>query len=139
MSTAIAEVNRVVAAFADTWNRHDIGALAELFAPDAEFVNVVGMWWKGRTEIKQAHEFTHSTIFRNSRLTIADASIRLPTPELAIARARWRLEGHTSPEGATLPPRDGILVYLVALKDGKWSIIDTQNTDVIEGVVSRPQ
>jgi uncharacterized protein (TIGR02246 family) len=139
MSTAIAEVNRVVAAFADTWNRHDVGALAELFAPDAEFVNVVGMWWKGRTEIKQAHEFTHSTIFRNSRLTIADASIRLPTPELAIARARWRLEGHTSPEGATLPPRDGILVYLVALKDGKWSIIDTQNTDVIEGVVSRPQ
>jgi uncharacterized protein (TIGR02246 family) len=139
MSTAIDEVNRIVAAFADAWNRHDMVALAELFARDAEFVNVVGMWWKGRAEIKQAHEFTHSTIFKNSRLTTSETSVRFPTPDLAIARSRWSLEGHTSPEGAALPPRNGILVHVVALMDGKWSIIDSQNTDIIEGVVSRPQ
>jgi uncharacterized protein (TIGR02246 family) len=139
MSTVIDDVNRIVAAFADAWNRHDMVALAELFARDAEFVNVVGMWWKGRAEIKQAHEFTHSTIFKNSRLTTSETSVRFPTPDLAIARSRWSLEGHTSPEGAALPPRNGILVHVVALMDGKWSIIDSQNTDIIKGVVSRPQ
>lgn len=139
MSTAIKEVNRVVAAFADAWNRHDMAAFAELFAFDAEFVNVVGMWWKGRAEIRQAHEFTHSTIFKNSRLTTSDTAIRFPTPDFAIARSRWYLEGHTSPEGAALPPRNGILVHLIALTEGKWSIIDSQNTDIIEGVISRPQ
>ena len=139
MSTARAEVERVVAAFAEAWNRHDMEAFAELFAPDAEFVNVVGMWWKGRAEIKVAHEFTHATMFKGSRLTILETSIRFPEPRLAIARSRWLLENHVSPDGEPLPARNGVLVNVLALRDGRWSIIDAQNTDIIEGVVSRPQ
>ena len=139
MSTERAEAERVVAAFAEAWNRHDMEAFAELFAPDAEFVNVVGMWWKGRAEIKTAHEFTHSTMFRSSRLTILETSVRFPGPQLAIARSRWLLENHVSPDGAALPARHGVLVNLLARQGGRWSIIDAQNTDIIEGVVSRPQ
>lgn len=139
MSTKMSEVNSVVHAFADSWNRHDMTAFSELFALDAEFVNVVGMWWKGRAEIKQAHEFTHSTIFKNSSLTINDVTVRFPAPQLAIARCRWLLEGHVSPEGAALPPRNGILVHVLAFQDGRWSIIDSQNTDIVDGVISRPQ
>ena len=139
MSTARAEVERVVAAFAEAWNRHDMEAFAELFAPDAEFVNVVGMWWKGRAEIKAAHEFTHSTMFKSSRLTILETSVRFLVPELAIARSRWLLENHVGPDGEPLPARHGVLVNLLARQGGRWSIIDAQNTDIIEGVVSRPQ
>jgi len=139
MSTPIAEVERVVAAFAEAWNRHDMEAFAELFAPDAEFVNVVGMWWKGRAEIKAAHEFTHSTMFKSSRLTILETTVRFPAPQLAIARSRWLLENHGSPDGAALPARNGVLVNVLSLRGGRWSIIDAQNTDIIEGVVSRPQ
>ena len=139
MSTPIADVERVVAAFAEAWNRHDMGAFAELFAPDAEFVNVVGMWWKGRAEIKAAHEFTHSTMFKSSRLTILETSVRFLVPELAIARSRWLLENHVGPAGEPLPARHGVLVNVLARRGGRWSIIDAQNTDIIEGVVSRPQ
>jgi len=139
MPAAIAEVNRVVAAFAESWNRHDMAAFAELFAPDAEFVNVVGIWWKGREDIRKAHEFTHSTMFRNSRLTMLDVSVRCPVPHLAIARSRWVLEGHVGPDGAALPARNGILVNVLTNVSGKWLIIDSQNTDIIEGAISRPQ
>jgi uncharacterized protein (TIGR02246 family) len=139
MSDAVAEVTQVVHAFAECWNRHDMNAFAELFAPDAEFVNVVGLWWKGRDEIKKAHEFTHATMFKNSRLTITDVSVRFPVASIAIARSRWVLEGHVSPEGAPLPPRTGILLSVLARSSGVWSIIDAQNTDIIEGVLSRPQ
>jgi uncharacterized protein (TIGR02246 family) len=97
MSDPIAAVTQVVQAFSDCWNRHDMTAFARLFAPDAEFVNVVGLWWKGRDEIEKAHEFTHATMFRKSRLTIADLSIRFPLASIAIARSRWVLEGHVSP------------------------------------------
>ena len=86
MSNPIAEVTEVARAFADCWNRHDAKALAGLFAPDAEFVNVVGLWWHGREAIEKAHEFTHATLFRNSTLTIADVSVRLPVENVAIAR-----------------------------------------------------
>ena len=139
MSAAVAEVTQVVHAFAECWNRHDMNAFAELFAPDAEFVNVVGLWWKGRDEIKKAHEFTHATMFKNSRLTITDVSVRFPVASIAMARSRWVLEGHVSPEGAPLPPRTGILLSVLARSSGVWSIIDAQNTDIIEGVLSRPQ
>ncbi len=75
-TVAAGEVRKVVDTFAECWNRHDMNAFAEVFAPDAEFVNVVGLWWKGKDEIKRAHERTHATMFKNSRLTITEVSVR---------------------------------------------------------------
>ncbi len=139
MSTAESDVKRVMAAFAEAWNLHDMVAFAELFAVDAEFVNVVGIWWKGRAEIKAAHEHTHSTIFKNSRLTIQEVHVRFPVPQIAIARSKWLLENHVSSDGGSLPPRKGILVNVLAFQHSRWLIIDAQNTDIVEGVLSRPQ
>ena len=138
-TTAMTEVRRVVNAFAETWNRHDMKAFAQLFAADAEFVNVVGLWWKGRTEIQQAHEATHATIFKNSRLRIIETTVRFVSPQLAIARSRWRLEGHGTPDGTPLPARNGIFVNILVPDGDDWTIIDTQNTDILEGEISRPQ
>ncbi len=139
MSSGVAEVTRVVNAFAEAWNRHDMNAFAELFAEDAEFVNVVGIWWKGRSAIKSAHEFTHQTMFKSSRLSMQEVAVRFPTPDIAIARCRWTLKGHVSPEGGPLPARNGILVNTLQKLGGAWRIIDSQNTDIVEGVLSKPQ
>jgi uncharacterized protein (TIGR02246 family) len=139
MARALDEARRVVAAFAEAWNRHDMAAFAELFAHDAEFVNVVGLWWKGKAEIRAAHEFAHATMFRSSRLQMLEVSVRLPAPGLALARSRWRLEGHLAPDGSALAAREGILVLLMDLETGKGLIIDAQNTDIIEDVTTRPQ
>ena len=142
MSTELTEetkVLRVIESFAECWNRHDMKAFSELFATDAEFVNVVGLWWKGREEIKAAHEFTHQTLFKNSRLTIAEVFTRFPLPKIAITRCRWNLEGHVTPDGAPLPERNGILLNVLLQDKNTWLIIDSQNTDIIEGVASMPQ
>lgn len=139
MTDELTQVKQIVHAFADCWNRHDMAAFARLFAPDAEFVNVVGLWWKGREEIKAAHEHTHATMFRDSRLTIAEVAVRFPQTGLALARAQWKLEGHVAPDGAALPPRTGLLLNVLQRGADGWAIIDSQNTDVVEGVLSRPQ
>lgn len=139
MSAAASDVTRVVNGFAQAWNAHDMEAFARLFAADAEFVNVVGLWWKGRDEIRRAHEATHATMFRNSRLTLLETTVRFPSPQIAIARSRWRLEGHVAPDGQPLPERSGVLVNVLASEGGAWRIIDSQNTDIVEGVLSRPQ
>jgi uncharacterized protein (TIGR02246 family) len=132
-------IENVVRAFGEHWNRHDMAAFAQLFAEDAEFVNVVGLWWKGREEIRRAHAATHATMFKNSRLRIGDVAIRFVKPDVALARAMWELTGHVGPSGETLPDRKGILLSLVVRSDGRWQIIDSQNTDVIEGVLAPPQ
>ena len=46
-------------AFVDAWNAHDMTAMAALFTPDAEWVNVVGMYWKGRDQIMFAQRAFH--------------------------------------------------------------------------------
>ena len=139
MPQAIAQVNAIISAFSETWNRHDMAAFGELFAPDAEFVNVVGLWWKGKDAIRGAHEFTHSSMFRNSQLTILETEVRFPVPQIAIARSKWLLQGHVAPDGAALPPRNGILVNVLGQSLGTWKIIDSQNTDIVERVALRPQ
>jgi uncharacterized protein (TIGR02246 family) len=139
MSIEAEQVRSVVESFADTWNRHDMEAHAGHFTEDAQFVNVVGLWWRGRDEIRDAHVFTHRTLFKHSRLTVADIDVRFPTADIAIARCRWVLVGHVSPEGEELPERHGILASVVQRDGQQWRIIDSQNTDVIEGVLSRPQ
>jgi len=67
-------------------------------------------------------------------------STRFPSPGLSIARCRWKLTGHVGPDGAPLPQRKGVLMnVLLHQGDGKWLIVDSQNTDIIEDVMSRPQ
>lgn len=139
MSVDRQQIENVVRAFSDCWNRHDMEAFAQLFAEDAEFVNVVGLWWKGREEIKRAHAATHATMFKNSRLTLTNIAMRFVKPDVAITRSSWELTGHLGPFGEVLPVRRGILMNLIVRIDGEWKIIDSQNTDIIEGVLAPPQ
>jgi hypothetical protein len=44
------EIRNVQARQADAWNRHDATAYANLFTEDGDVVNVVGWWWKGRSQ-----------------------------------------------------------------------------------------
>jgi hypothetical protein len=59
-------VRNVVAAFAVTWNRHDLDAFGKLFAPDTDFVNVNGQLWTGRQSIQAQHAYVHGAIPANS-------------------------------------------------------------------------
>jgi uncharacterized protein (TIGR02246 family) len=123
-------VTAVVQGFADAWNRHDMDALANLFAEDADFVNVRGARWIGRPAIKGNHAAAHATIFKTSELHIQDTSVRFLKPDVAIARSLWELTGLTAGSGTTAPPRHGILTHVLMKVKGKWLIEVTQNTDI---------
>jgi uncharacterized protein (TIGR02246 family) len=129
-----ARVNAVVHEFEDAWNRHDMDALALLFAPDADFVNVIGMRWVGRDVIRQNHAASHATIFKSSTLKIGDTTIRFLRPDVATARSVWTLSGITSRSGQSAPTRTGILTHVLTRIDGQWLIELTQNTDITKPV-----
>src|ERR1700689_1977787 len=94
-----AGVNAVVHGFEDAWNRHDMDTFAMLFAPDADFVNVIGMRWVGRDAIKQHPAASHATIFKSSNLKVGDTTLRFPKADVATARSVWALSGVTSESG----------------------------------------
>ena len=75
------------AAFAAAWNRRDPDALAALFDEDAEFVNVTGLWWHNRADIRRAHAYGLATIFDRSTLTVGTVRVKgLLKAALAVLR-----------------------------------------------------
>lgn len=120
----------VVKGFEDAWNRHDMSALAMLFATDADFVNVIGTRWVGREEIKEAHSVSHATIFKTSKLKLGETTVRFLQPDVATARSVWSLSGLMSADEQVAPTRTGRLTHALVRADGHWLIVVSQNTDV---------
>jgi uncharacterized protein (TIGR02246 family) len=133
-SSDLRAVERVPQGFADAWNRHDMEAFAALFGERADFVNVIGLHWRGRAEIKRAHAELHAMRMKDSRLAILSSSVRLLRPDVALVHATWELVGDTGIEGKPEPPRRGVFSFVTAREAGRWVIEAAQNTDLL----SRP-
>jgi len=128
---AAAAAQAVTAALVDDWNRHDMKGFAELFAEDAQFVNVIGMWWRGRSEIQKQHEALHATRMRNSHLVATETAVRLLRPDIAVLHIRWELTGDTGIDGVILPMRQGVMSLVTVSTGSRWQIASAQNTDVV--------
>ena len=122
-----AEIRNLQARQAEAWNRHDAKAYADLFTEDADVVNVVGWWWKGRPQIESRLTAAFAYVFRDSTMTIAEVHVRFLTPETAIAHVLWTMAGARTPPGIP-EPRQGIQTQVLEKREGGWRIAAFQNT-----------
>ena len=122
----------LVAEIEAAWNSHDMARFAACFAKDADFVNVVGAWWRGRKEIEEEHAARHADRFKNSRIQVRLASFREIAPSIAVLHVPWRLDGHAeSGPSVTADTRRGIWSWTVRQHDGQLEIVSSHNTDVL--------
>jgi len=119
--------------FAEAWNRRDAPALAALFASDADFVNVVGLWWRKRADIERAHAYGLNTFFRDSVLSPGRVAVRYLGDTVAVIHVRWRLTGQRDKDGTTLADRRTVMVFVAARRQAGWIVVAAQNTDVVPG------
>ena len=117
----------------DAWNRHDAKAYASLFTEDGDCVNVVGWWWKDRSEIETKLKAAFTFVFKASTLTITDVRIRFVKPDVAIADVQWTMTGAKTPPGVP-EPKQGIQIQVLRKQQGKWLILSFQNTSSIPEV-----
>ena len=127
--TDAAEIRELVGARQQqAWNHRDAHGYAALFADDADCVNVVAWWWKGRAEIENNLTRMFAGIFRESTLTFDKVDVRFLTPDVAIAHAHWTMSGAHMPPG--LPePREGLQTLTLQKRHGQWLIAAFQNTN----------
>ena len=117
--------------FLDAWNRHDMRAFGALYAADADFVNVYGMYWKGAEQIANEHQALHDTVFRSSRLSASRIQVKQLGPDVATLHMFWDLAGLVSPRGDPVADRRGILIHVLLRDSGAWKIAATHNTDTV--------
>ena len=59
-------IRQVAKNYETLWNKHDMNAFADLFTDDAEWVNVVGMVWRGKPEVMKAQPSLPRNEFQES-------------------------------------------------------------------------
>ena len=103
--------------FVAAFNRGDIKAVAEAYAPDADFFSAWGQRVKGRDALEQyfAKGFAEN---KGLKLKHSDSSIRFLKPDVAIADGTWEITGR--PEGN---PARGHYTAILMKRDGQWLIV----------------
>ncbi|PHN03142.1 YybH family protein [Flavilitoribacter nigricans] len=120
--------------FAQAWNERKAEAIAGLFSEDAEFINVVGLWWHDRQAIFKAHDYGLKHIFDHSHLEIRQTKVRELSEDFAIVYSRMRLSGQTAHGMVDQPGvRFNIFSFVVQRREAGWICISAHNTDQIPG------
>jgi uncharacterized protein (TIGR02246 family) len=140
-SDAEAEIRALIAAQAEAWNRHDAKAWASPFLPTAEFINILGTPFSGKPAIEGITARIFASIFKDSRDSVTVRKIVMVSPELAIVHYEHAVSGYTAlPPGIQPSEMDAegkgvlrtLMVYVLQRgADGKWSIVNGQNTAIL--------
>lgn len=124
----------IPAAFVAAWNARDPDALASVFVEDAEFVNVVGLWWHDREAIRKAHAYGLERIFNRSTLRATRVTVRYLADGIAVVHARMALSGQSAAGGISEPgQRRNIFTFVVQRQAQGWRCVAAHNTDVVPG------
>ena len=140
-SDSEADIRALIAAQADAWNRHDAKAWASPFLPSAEFINILGTPFSGKPAIEGITARIFATIFKDSRDSVTVRKIMWVSPELAIVHYEHAVSGYTALPPGIQPSETGadgkgvlrtIMVYVLQRgADGKWSVVNGQNTAIL--------
>lgn len=138
MNTEHTSPKTIATGFRDAWNAHDANAIADLFIDDAAFVNVTGLWWNTKEQIRKAHAFGFERIFGKSTLTLGRTEVRMLNEEHAIVHARITIRGQRTPNGDVADDRRTIFSFVVEkqhTEKGKefWLAVSAHNTDIAPG------
>jgi len=121
--------------FAAAWNAADPVALAALFVEDADFVNVVGLWWTNRRQIRDNHAYGFRHMFPHTVMALERVSVRQLGADIAVVHASWMMTGQITPAGETAGTRRGVISFTtVRQQTGRWLAVSAQNTDAVPGM-----
>ena len=132
-----AAINKQVDAMIYSWNNHNYDDLKNYTTENTDWVNVVGMWWKGRKESQYAHQVYHKTMFKTAVCEKTSVAIRFVTKDVAVAHVVWHFsDPHPEPFPDGKPPggpTDAIATIVYVEQKGKWLMDAAENVIIDKG------
>lgn len=128
-------VRQTIDAMMTSWKNHSYADIANWTTPDVDWVNSVGMWWKGRSEMQQAHQAYHDTMFRNTGSRLEEVTIRFVTADVAIVHLLSHLDAFYPPDGIDhgsnkRPESDDMATLVFVKRNSKWLLTAGENIAV---------
>jgi len=114
--------------FTQAWNAKDMQAFMACFAEEAEFTDVVGQIALGKAAIEKQHVFPFRVVMREAVLQLEDLYLRELKAGWVMVSGKWQVTGSLTPNGKALPPRTGVIQFVLEKAAG-WQIILVHNAD----------
>jgi len=126
----VSAVRALVDEFANTWNRHDMGAMHELDTDDVEWINVVGHHWVGKATVYKGHVAIHKGMSAKTTMSVESATIRPIAPGVAVAVATMHFGPSLDPDYPWVVAAKTRGSFTMVKRDGTWKIAHFQNTQI---------
>jgi uncharacterized protein (TIGR02246 family) len=128
-----AEITAALKGMQDAWNHHDMKAFASYMTDDVEWVNVVGMWWRGKAQVYKAHDTLHKTMFKDRELKDAtEIVMRKIAPDVVVVTSVIPADGFSDSTGRVFPANRNVLTETFVHRDSRWLVAEGHNTLIDE-------
>jgi uncharacterized protein (TIGR02246 family) len=92
---------------AASWATGDAERMFRMASDDVEWVNIVGMHWRGKAQVVGVHALYLNTMFKGVPMSLKSIeSVRSAGPDVVIAVARWSVGQFSPPDGSIVPSSD---------------------------------
>lgn len=114
------------------WTEADAERMYRLAVDDVEWVNVVGMYWRGKTDVVAAHHAYLTTIFRGVSLSLAEVeTIRRLGDGAVLAVVRWTVGAYSSPSGRSFPAAENRMTLVFSRTPEGLRLAHAANIEIV--------
>jgi uncharacterized protein (TIGR02246 family) len=107
-------------------------AFTKAFRDDAEGINIVGMYWRGKPVILKHLLDFHATFLKDVQEYLEEVQVHSIGAGYAVAVNIWKVDGFEGPGGVDFPAcRHRSTVVLAKGADG-WQVVHFHNTTIDE-------
>jgi uncharacterized protein (TIGR02246 family) len=114
------------------WNSHNMDSLGTMLTEDVDFVNLAGIWLKGKAVTLKLLKQVHQSTFKSSVWTNDSIGIKYIKPDLAILHIGWSIRDSIDGDGRAQKPKHGIFTWVVIKEKGQWQLLAMDNVAIQE-------
>ena len=105
---------------------------ADYAAEDWNHINPLGVRTGSREETLKEVRAVHQSFLKGATVTIESMDIRFAKPDVAVGTVVVMGGAFTTPDGVKHGPGRSIQTFVVVRRDGRWQIMQDQNTFIQE-------
>lgn len=107
------QVQHIVDEIVASWNAGDAERMYRLATDDVEWINIMGMYWRGKAQVQAAHHAILTTRYKGVGETLEEIETLRPIgADAVLAVVRKRIHAFVAPDGVAIPPTQNRLTLV---------------------------